>query len=363
MQSLCDESGRRLACLPDGTIGPADGSSSCILAVGGPGGNLLLEAQGGAFRFQETDPVTIVGVRSSPADDTSLHLHLAMSGEALRVSGSDRFRLLPTTQDGVLSRLPPSFIVDGNGLRLLFAQGGEPMVPVARALMPLLNAAEVRGQWAAVAGPEKAPYLALVRSHSQREFHHFGHFTRDILRHDSDVWGWSIGEKSYGAPMILEPSLGKLTIGRYCSLANPTIILGNHGVDRATTYPFMSFWIEWPGTTIAAGTDDHVGRNVTIGNDVWIGHQAIILPGATIGDGAVIGAGCIIGGTVPPYAICIGNPGKVLRYRFDEKTIARMLLLEWWHWPDAVVDRYLPKILGGDVSAFLDEAEREFMAP
>jgi hypothetical protein len=103
--------------------------------------------------------------------------------------------------------------------------------------------------------------------------------------------------------------------------------------------------------------------DVTIGNDVWIGVQAIILPGAVIGDGAVIGAGAVVHGTVPPYAICAGSPAKIRRKRFDEKTIERLLALQWWYWPDAVVDRYIPLLLSKNISNFLDHAEAEFWQP
>ena len=87
--------------------------------------------------------------------------------------------------------------------------------------------------------------------------------------------------------------------------------------------------------------------------------DTIILPGAVIGSGAVIGAGCAIRGVVPPYAICIGDPGTVAAYRFDEKTIERLLRLCWWDWPVARIDRYLALLLAPDIDAFLDEAEAE----
>jgi maltose O-acetyltransferase len=54
---------------------------------------------------------------------------------------------------------------------------------------------------------------------------------------------------------------------------------------------------------------------VRIGDDVWIGARAIILPGLTIGNGAIIGAGSVVTKDVPPYAICAGNPAKIIRYR------------------------------------------------
>ena len=73
---------------------------------------------------------------------------------------------------------------------------------------------------------------------------------------------------------------------------------------------------------------------VTIGNDVWIGLNVIIMDGVTIGDGAVIGSGAVVTHDVPPYAIAVGIPAKVLKYRFPEETIARLLKSKWWDRPD-----------------------------
>jgi len=57
---------------------------------------------------------------------------------------------------------------------------------------------------------------------------------------------------------------------------------------------------------------------ISIGNDVWIGAHSVVLPGVTIGEGAVIGAGAIVTRSVPPYAVAVGVPAKVIRYRENE---------------------------------------------
>jgi acetyltransferase-like isoleucine patch superfamily enzyme len=70
---------------------------------------------------------------------------------------------------------------------------------------------------------------------------------------------------------------------------------------------------------------------LSIGNDVFIGHNAIILPTVEqIGDGAIIGAGSVVHKDVAPYAVVTGNPARVVRYRFSEKTIAQLLESRWW---------------------------------
>lgn len=56
-------------------------------------------------------------------------------------------------------------------------------------------------------------------------------------------------------------------------------------------------------------------KQVIINDDVWIGRRVIILPGVEIGKGAIIGAGSVVTKDVPPYAIFVGNPGKIVKYR------------------------------------------------
>lgn len=124
------------------------------------------------------------------------------------------------------------------------------------------------------------------------------------------------------------------SVGKFCSIAdNVTVFLGgNHRVDWISTYPFPAFSKEFPEAT---GIQDYATTkgNVTIGNDVWIGSHATILSGVTIGDGAVIGAYSVVAKNVPPYAIVVGNPTQIVRYRFDEKTIELLLKIQWWNWP------------------------------
>jgi virginiamycin A acetyltransferase len=77
----------------------------------------------------------------------------------------------------------------------------------------------------------------------------------------------------------------------------------------------------------------------------------MILPGADIGHGAIIGAGAVVRGSVPPYGIVTGNPGAVVKKRFDEATIAELLEIAWWDWPKDKIERAIPTILTGDIAA------------
>ena len=141
----------------------------------------------------------------------------------------------------------------------------------------------------------------------------------------------SVGDYTYGTPLIEAfDETDRLTIGKFCSFApNVTILLGGeHRSDWISTYPFPALWEDKP----IEGHRKSKGA-VVIGNDVWIGQNALILSGVTIGDGAVIGAGCVVSKDVEPYAIVVGNPQRVIRKRFNDEEIAKLLELKWWDWP------------------------------
>lgn len=82
---------------------------------------------------------------------------------------------------------------------------------------------------------------------------------------------------------------------------------------------------------------DRFAGETTIGNDVWIGCNSTVLRGVRIGDGAVVGANTIVTKDVPPYAIVVGNPGRIIKYRFDEEIILKLLQIEWWKFDDQVI--------------------------
>lgn len=81
-------------------------------------------------------------------------------------------------------------------------------------------------------------------------------------------------------------------------------------------------------------------KRTRIGNDVWIGNRVMIKAGVTISDGAVIGMGSIVTKDIGPYEIWAGNPARLIRKRFDDKTIAKLHNTEWWKWPDERIELY-----------------------
>lgn len=168
---------------------------------------------------------------------------------------------------------------------------------------------------------------------------------------------YSIGEGTYGdLKVVTLGSKAALNIGSYTSIAAGVHVYlgGEHRTDWVTTYPFSVLW------DCARGIPGHpkTKGDVSIGNDVWIGTEALILSGVKIGDGAVVGARSVVSQHVPPYAIVAGNPAKLIRFRFDDSTIERLLRLRWWEWDDVQLRAAVPDLLQRDVQHFLDRAER-----
>jgi phosphonate metabolism protein (transferase hexapeptide repeat family) len=141
----------------------------------------------------------------------------------------------------------------------------------------------------------------------------------------------SFGDYSY---VVNDSDIIYTTVGRFCSIAAHTRINpGNHPLDRVAlshfTYRSSAYGL---GADDAAFFDWRRGHRAVLGNDVWIGHGAILLPGVKVGNGAAIGAGAVVSKDVPPFAIVVGVPAKLVRFRFAPEIIAALERIAWWDW-------------------------------
>ena len=186
----------------------------------------------------------------------------------------------------------------------------------------------------------------------------------------------SIGSFSYSwSPVPFGAS-----IGRYCSISwDLKIMFENHPTDFVST---SSFSYDSIGPIFASALADfevseleRYPWNVTrpnrnsqpvIENDVWIGAQALLAKGITLGTGCVVGAGSVVTKSVPPYAIVGGNPARIIRMRFSDDIIEKLLASNWWvhRFTDFAKMRYdNPRIFLDQLEQRRDRGEIEAFSP
>jgi virginiamycin A acetyltransferase len=142
----------------------------------------------------------------------------------------------------------------------------------------------------------------------------------------------------------------KLIIGKFCQIAAGVEFVmngANHQMNAVSTFPFYTLegWDMKP----PAASDMPFKGDTVIGNDVWIGQNATILPGVHIGDGAIIGANSVVASDVEPYSIVVGNPVKLIRYRFDGELTSLLLKFKWWDKPVEEINALIPLLTNGDL--------------
>lgn len=160
-------------------------------------------------------------------------------------------------------------------------------------------------------------------------YHHNVRIQRNAMIYDSEI-----GAHSYTGRNC---TIWHANIGKYCSLSwNLSIGGANHDYTRTTTHSFV-YAPEFGFVEQGKGAYNRFSDSCTIGNDVWIAANVCICRGVTIGDGAVIGAGAVVTKDIPPYAVVVGVPATIRKYRFDDNTIAQLQAIRWWDFPEALI--------------------------
>lgn len=143
-----------------------------------------------------------------------------------------------------------------------------------------------------------------------------------------------VGDYSYIGPSC---DITNTSIGKFCSIAdNCRIGTASHTMNNISSSPIFTLNINATKTSWTNNSIFHNNevKNVNIGNDVWVATHVIIKDGITIGNGAIIGAGAVVVKDVPPYAVVGGVPAKVIKYRFEQSIIDKLLELQWWNYSD-----------------------------
>jgi len=165
------------------------------------------------------------------------------------------------------------------------------------------------------------------------------------------------GDYSY---VVNDSDIIYATLGRFCSVASQVRINpGNHPLERVAlshfTYRSSAYGLGDDDAALFQWRRDH---HVTLGHDVWIGHGAVVMPGVTIGHGAAIGAGAVVTKDVPPFAVVVGVPGRVLRFRFPPGIAESLIRIAWWDWPHERLGEAMADFRRLDAAGFCAKYDR-----
>jgi acetyltransferase-like isoleucine patch superfamily enzyme len=142
--------------------------------------------------------------------------------------------------------------------------------------------------------------LASLRNHKQISIG-----DNVVINKNVTIW---VGSLTLGNNIQINPNTciyGRVIIGSNVMIApNCMIASGNHGMEIT-------------GEPMIAQKSTSKGP-IRIGDDVWIASNSVLLDGVNVGNGAIVGAGSVVTKDVPPMAVVVGNPARVISYRCDK---------------------------------------------
>lgn len=166
------------------------------------------------------------------------------------------------------------------------------------------------------------------------------------------IYNTEIGAYTY---ISMGAYISQATIGKFCSIG-PNFLcgFGIHPTNGISTAPMFYSSLCQNGMTLSATNKYAERKHITIGNDVFIGANVTVLDGVSIGDGAIVGAGAVVVKDVEPYMIVGGVPARVIRSRFPQPIIEKMLAYKWWELPPSELWKIEKDFF--DVNNFLQKA-------
>ena len=148
----------------------------------------------------------------------------------------------------------------------------------------------------------------------------------------SHIKNCEIGDYTY---ISTNANISITHIGRFCSIG-PNLFCGwgIHPTNGISTSPLFYSKQQQNGATLAHEDKIEERKLITIGNDVFIGANVTILDGISIGDGAIIGAGAVVSKDIPDYAIAVGSPIRIIKFRFNDNQISSLKRIQWWNFKE-----------------------------
>jgi acetyltransferase-like isoleucine patch superfamily enzyme len=155
--------------------------------------------------------------------------------------------------------------------------------------------------------------------------------------------------------------LSMVQLGGFCSIGPELICgLGGHPTHFVSTNPVFFSTLRQSGISFSDKDYFSERQETVIGNDVWIGARVLIKDGVRIGSGAIIAAGAVVIKDVPDYAVVGGVPAKLIRWRFPQSIIEKLLQIKWWNWTEEALREAQPYFISDDIGLFVEWAEKNF---